>query len=138
MASRDMALCVPELREKWPLIKTEFETMNPGWEIRPICTLRSTEEQQELWSRGRTKPGNVVTWVDGITKLGAHNPIPGKKPEARALDVGVFVDGKYMTQSSYYVQLKTLVPKHGLKSGWSFGDPPHIEIAKGAVIRIKP
>lgn len=138
MASRDLALCVPELQEKWPLIKAEVEAAYPGWEAKPICTLRSTEEQQELWSHGRSKPGPIVTWVDGVTKLGAHNPIPGQKPEARALDVGIFIKGEYMTQSSYYRPLQTIVPKYGLKSGWSFGDPPHIEIAKGAVIRIKP
>jgi peptidoglycan L-alanyl-D-glutamate endopeptidase CwlK len=137
MASRDITLCVPELQEKWPLIKRDIEAMYPGWEARPICTLRSTEEQQALWAQGRTKPGHIVTWVDGINKLGAHNPIPGKKPESRAIDVGIFVNGKYMTNSSYYRSLKTLAPKYGLKSGWSFGDPPHIEVAKGAVIRIK-
>ena len=137
MPSRDIALCVPELQEKWPLIKRDIEAMNPGWEAKPICTLRSTAEQQELFAQGRTKPGPIVTWIDGVTKIGAHNPVPGKKPESRAIDVGIFVKGEYMTRSSYYRPLQTLAPKYGLKSGWSFGDPPHVEVAKGAVIRIK-
>lgn len=137
MATRELKDCVAELREKYPLIKQEFEETYTGMEMRIVCALRSTDEQQKLFAQGRTEPGHIVTWVDGVTKIGAHNPIPGQKPESRAIDVGIFVKGEYMTQSSYYRPLQTLAPKYGLKSGWSFGDPPHIEVAKGAVIRIK-
>lgn len=111
--------------------------MHPGQEARPICTLRSAEEQHELWIQGRGKPGSIVTWIDGITKIGAHNPIPGKPPLSRAIDIGVFIDGKYMTKSVYYLPFRVLAKKYGLKSGWDFGDPPHIQVAVGAVVLVK-
>lgn len=137
MASRLLTDCVPELQEKYPAIKKDYEAKFPNTEVRIICSLRSTEEQNILWKQGRETPGNIVTWIDGITKIGAHNPIPGQVPLARALDVGVFVKGKYMINSSYYTFFKELAKKYNLKSGWDFGDPPHLEIRTGAVIRTK-
>jgi peptidoglycan L-alanyl-D-glutamate endopeptidase CwlK len=136
MASRDLKDCTTELQEKWPLIKRDIELANPTWVAKPICTLRSTDEQAELFQQGRTKPGKIVTWIDGVTKIGAHNPIPGAvEQKSRAIDVGIFVDGKYMTDNSYYKCLIDMCKKYDLKSGWDFGDPPHIEILVGAVIR---
>lgn len=137
MSSRSLTDCVSELQEKYPAIKKEYEEKFPNTEVRITCSLRSTEEQNILWKQGRETPGNIVTWIDGVTKIGAHNPIPGQIPLARALDVGVFVKGKYMTNSSYYTFFKDLSKKYNLKSGWDFGDPPHIEIKIGAVIRAK-
>ena len=133
MASRRLEDCVDELQQKWPLIKKDYESTYIDRVIKPICTLRSTEEQQALYAQGRTKPGNKVTWVDGVTKLSKHNPqpTPGGIKLSRAIDVGVFIAGKYITQASFYEPLKDLAHKYGLKSGWDFPshacDPPHIE-----------
>lgn len=140
MSSRDLALCVPELQEKWPLIKVDYEAMFPGRIANPICTLRTTDEQQKLYARGRTVKGRVVTWVNGVTRIGAHNPIPGQPPCSRAIDIGVFVAKKYMTSDEYYKPFQELAHKYGLKSGYDFPehaiDPPHLEIAEGAVIEV--
>ncbi|MGJ3236412.1 M15 family metallopeptidase [Marivirga sp.] len=43
---------------------------------------RSVEEQQELYSQGRTKPGHIITYVDGVNKKSEHN----KKP-SNAVDI---------------------------------------------------
>lgn len=34
--------------------------------------VRTLETQQEYYSRGRTKPGTIITWVDGIKSVSMH------------------------------------------------------------------
>jgi peptidoglycan L-alanyl-D-glutamate endopeptidase CwlK len=135
MASRDLALCVEELRNKVPLIIDEYHQINAPYIIKIICTLRSTQEQQELYAKGRTTPGNIVTYKDGVTSFGAHNPTP-TQPLSRAVDFGVFRGKDYITQNTYYSPLGPLAEKYGLVWGGSwetFKDTPHIE-TKDALI----
>lgn len=135
MASRDLSLCVEELRTKVPLIITEYNNQFSPYVLKVICTLRSTQEQQVLYAKGRTAPGNIVTYKDGVTSFGAHNPTP-KCPFARAVDFGVFRGRDYITQNSYYAPLGPLAEKYGLVWGGSwktFKDTPHIE-TKDALI----
>lgn len=44
------------------------------------CTVvyghRTVEEQQELYAKGRTKPGGIVTYCDGVKNLSKHNYTP--------------------------------------------------------------
>ncbi len=54
-----------------------------GIDVIVTCTYRSQEEQDELWERGRSKPGNKVTW----TKKSKHT-------ERVALDFTIVKDGK--------------------------------------------
>lgn len=49
--------------------------------------LRTTEDQQELYSRGRSAPGNIVTKVDGVDKRSRHQL-------GEAVDVYAYVNGK--------------------------------------------
>ena len=39
---------------------------------------RTLKEQSELYALGRTKPGNIVTNVDGVNKKSMHNYKPSK------------------------------------------------------------
>lgn len=50
---------------------------------------RSVERQQELYAKGRTAPGPIVTYVDGVKKKGKHNEFP-----SLAVDIYAWVDGK--------------------------------------------
>jgi len=50
---------------------------------------RSVERQQELYAKGRTKPGPKVTNIDGVTKIGKHNLKP-----SMAIDIYAFINGK--------------------------------------------
>lgn len=147
MSSRSLTDCVIELQQKVPLIILDYDTQNPGTDIRIICSLRSTAEQQLLYSRGRTAapygPRYEVTKVDGVFKFSKHNPDP-IEPKAKAVDFGVFIGGKYMTQDHYYYPLLELARKYNLISGLDFfntGQPlqacldrpgfkdlPHIEV----------
>ena len=155
MASRDLTLCVPELQEKVPLIIQGYNLLYPDRELRVICTLRSTEEQQKLYAIGRTIPpiGKKyrVTQVDGVKVFSKHNPNP-TEALSRAVDFGVFIGGKYMTRNEYYYPLLNFAREVGLISGLdfantgkpleellkskSFKDAPHVE-TKGAYYKEK-
>ncbi len=155
MASRDLALCVPELQEKVPLIIQGYNLLFPDRELRVICTLRSSEEQQKLYAIGRTiSPIGKkfqVTQVDGIKVFSKHNPNPTESL-SRAVDFGVFIGGKYMTRGEYYYPLLEFARDQRLISGLdfkdtgkpleellkskSFKDAPHIE-TKGAYYKEK-
>lgn len=155
MASRDLKLCVKELQEKIPLIIEEYNRLFPERELKIICTLRSTEEQQRLFAIGRTTPpiGKKywVTKIDGIRVFSKHNPTPTESL-SRAVDFGVFIGGKYITNITYYYPLLDLARKQNLISGLDFNnsglplerllkqktfkDAPHIEV-KGAYYKEK-
>lgn len=60
---RAYTLAVHEWRVKYPELPQPFLT----------CTFRTNEEQAELYAKGRTKPGKIVT---NIRKGGKHNVYP--------------------------------------------------------------
>lgn len=48
---------------------------------------RPIERQRELYAQGRTKPGKIVTNIDGVNKKGNHNYSP-----SRAVDIYIWHD----------------------------------------------
>jgi peptidoglycan LD-endopeptidase CwlK len=60
------------------IIKVFTEAIVHGPDFTIICGERPVREQQELFAQGRTKPGSIVTNVDGITKLSKHNKSPSE------------------------------------------------------------
>ena len=92
------------------------------------ATHRSVAEQQALYAQGRTKPGAIVTQVDGVTQKSNHNYLP-----SRAIDFAIvnretgaitWADAEYKVAGPYFVS-------QGLVWGgnWvSFKDYPHVEL----------
>ena len=123
MASRDLNDAVPELQVKVPLIIADYVAQFPDRDLRVICTLRTTTEQQQLYARGRSFPpygrDYQVTDVDGVTKFSKHNPDP-VEPKSKAVDFGVFIVKKYITNETYYYPLLDLARKYNLVSGGDF------------------
>ena len=91
---------------------------------------RTAEEQNELYQQGRTKPGNIVTYMDGYNKKSYHQ-------SGNAVDIYAYKNGK----ASWEVADLTLVARHlqdvaknnGIDLHWggdwtSFKDYPHLEI----------
>lgn len=135
--SRDIEHCHPELIKRYMDLKTEFEAKT-GQQLFETCTWRSKERQAELYEQGRTKPGKIVTKLDGFTRRSRHNVYP-----AEAVDVCVDSDpgpGKHAVwDPSAYEPLGALAIKHGLVWGgdWDrdglsadekFVDYPHLEL----------
>lgn len=61
----------PKIRDEVAELIGKIEVSNPSFTIRIVQSLRTIEEQNELWAQGRTKPGNVVTKAKG--GLSYHN-----------------------------------------------------------------
>ena len=68
---------------------------------------RSVERQKELYAQGRTSPGQVVTWVDGVTKLSKHNQNP-----SMAVDIFPWIQGKIKWDNEHLSYLAGLI--HGV------------------------
>jgi len=92
-----------------------------GIEILVTSTLRTFEEQAELFATDRTKPGEKVT-----------NAEPGKSWHnfGLAFDVVPLVNGKAVWDSPFWNRIGELGEKAGLVWGGdiqSFKDKPHFE-----------
>lgn len=64
---------------------------------------RSVEEQQRLYAIGRTEPGHIVTYLDGVNKKSKHNEDP-----SQAVDVYAYVNGKAVWTERYLCYLAGL------------------------------
>jgi hypothetical protein len=122
--SRKIEDADPILQEKILLIIEDYPSYYPEAELRILCTLRSIETQKLHYAVGRTIPPigkkYQITQIDGVNKFGEHNPIPGKFDKSRAVDFGVFINGKYITAEKYYYPLLDLARKYDLISGIDF------------------
>jgi peptidoglycan L-alanyl-D-glutamate endopeptidase CwlK len=92
-----------------------------GIEILVTSTLRTFEEQADLFAIGRTKPGNKVT-----------NAKPGESWHnfGLAFDVVSLVNGKAVWNSPFWSRIAELGKQAGLVWGGdfkSFKDKPHFE-----------
>lgn len=93
---------------------------------------RPVSRQLELYSKGRTKPGDIVTYVDGIKKKSKHNFEP-----SLAFDVFAWIDGRVSWEPDYYRKIseamKDAADTFDLPLTWggdweSFKDYPHFEL----------
>ena len=114
------------LEDLHPLIAEKAEQLieaaqAEGIEILVTSTLRSFEEQAELFAIGRTKPGEKVT-----------NAEPGESWHnfGLAFDVVPLVNGKAIFDSPFWNRIGELGKQVGLVWGGdfhSFKDKPHFE-----------
>lgn len=96
------------------------------------CGYRSPEKQAELYAQGRTKPGKIVTYVNGTTSKSKHNYKP-----ARAFDVYAWVNGKVTWEVDYYHKIaeavKLAADTFNIQVQWggdwgNFKDYPHFQL----------
>lgn len=93
-----------------------------GIVIKAISGLRSYDEQNSLYSQGRTTDGNIVTKAKG--GYSNHN-------FGLAFDIGLFEDGKYIDDSPVYKTVSVCGKEFGLTWGgdWvGIEDEPHYEL----------
>ncbi len=128
MASHSLEDADPRLAQAFTWAKGEYEIDHPGTHLIITCTYRSPEEQWELYQQGRTKPGSVITQLDGRTKRSNHNCHP-----SRAIDFAVVVGGKITWSDTDYLNVGPYMERHGLVWGgrWkTLKDYPHVELPK--------
>jgi len=132
--SRSIEDCHPYLQVRWPEVQSMLrKKTGVDWFI--TCTWRSVKAQQRLYAQGRTTPGPIVTWVDGVSKMSRHNVYP-----AQAIDVCADTDPDVMkVKVSYdwrlYVPLIAISSLNELESGgaWKKKDWAHCQIPAGVL-----
>jgi peptidoglycan L-alanyl-D-glutamate endopeptidase CwlK len=63
--------------------------------IPPDGGLRTAYRQNQLYAKGRTEAGQIITWVDGMKKRSRHQ-------DGDAFDIYAFVDGKASWDPKHY------------------------------------
>lgn len=130
MASTKLSDAHPRLAEAFATGKALYEHDHPGQTIITTCTYRSAEEQQALYEKGRTKPGQIVTQINGADKLSKHNVHP-----SHALDFAIIIGGKLTWDEAEYNEAGPYFEAEGLVWGgnWkTFRDRPHLELSEVA------
>lgn len=98
--------------------------------------VRTQERQQELYAQGRTKPGPIVTKVDGIIKKSNHQP--KSDGFGHAVDLYPYVNGSVRVNDVENLKkiaehIKKVAKENNINVTWggdwtSFKDYPHFEI----------
>lgn len=120
--SRDITLLHPDLQKIIP----EFleECKKQGLIVKTTDTFRTKKEQNDLYEQGRTKPGNIVTWVKYPNSI--HN-------WGLAFDI-CRNDGKppYDDSDGFFTKVGEIGKKFELFWGgdWTPQDKPHFELRK--------
>lgn len=120
---RDITLCHPKLQTLSAQLMKECESR--GLKIRIGETLRTKEEQDELYAQGRTKPGQIVTNAKGSSYSSYHQ-------WGTAFDF-FRNDGKgaYYDSDEFFAKVGKIGVSLGLEWGgnWkSIVDKPHFQL----------
>ena len=97
------------------LVKVMTEAIkNSPVDFTIVCGLRTTKEQQELYDKGRTKPGPKVTNADGIKNLSNHqDEADGKKDGyGSAVDLYPYFDGQVQINHKDTIPKLKIIGKH--------------------------
>jgi peptidoglycan L-alanyl-D-glutamate endopeptidase CwlK len=96
-----------------------------GITVKLISGLRTYNEQNALYAKGRTTPGKKVT--NAPAGYSNHN-------FGIAFDIGIWKEGQYLDDSPLYRQVAPLAKTLGFEWGgdWkSFADEPHYQFRPG-------
>ena len=121
--SRDITLLHPEVQAIIP--KFLEECKKQGLIVKTTDTVRTKQEQDDLYAQGRTKPGKIVTWVK--YPYSNHN-------WGMAFDI-CRNDGKgaYNDSDGWFAKVGQIGKKFGLTWGGEWKgtpDKPHFELTK--------
>lgn len=134
MASRMLVDLHPILRPKAVTFKAQAAIM--GVDILIYCTWRSSAEQDELFKQGRSREGQIVTWVKGGASK--HNFMLGDKPASLAFDCVPLIFNRPQWQIcaaslKMWATLEKVADDVGLEWGGHFKngrvDRPHFQIS---------
>ncbi len=126
MPSRDINDCCELLQVVWiQAAKIYGEKYADMPQPFLTCTYRTNEEQKELYAKGRTMPGKIVTYIE---QNGKHNKFP-----ALAFDVAFKKQGALDWSPIHFRRLAKIISDISDSVEWGgnwrrFKDLPHFEI----------
>ncbi len=116
---KDISALLPAAQEACKLFLDLCE--KAGLKVKITETYRSQERQNELYAKGRTTPGQIVTW----TKNSRHT-------SRRAWDICQNIRGReYDTSTGFFDKCGEIAASLGITWGgtWSTPDRPHFEVS---------
>lgn len=118
--SRDPKTLCPELQEKYSEFSRRMDAESLPFIL--TCAARTQAEHDELWARGRSKPGPKVTWTRRSRHIGG-----------RAFDIAMLKDGKADWDYRSYLRPGAIGEEIGLEWGgsWDKKDYPHFQLKDG-------
>lgn len=96
-----------------------------------VMGVRTVAQQQALYAQGRTAPGSIVTYKDGVTHKSNHQPRADGL--GGAVDLA-FIGGDPFNAKHPWGTYGDLVEAAGLVWGgrWKMADRPHAELPANA------
>ena len=117
---------------------------NSPYDFRITSGARTTEEQKALFALGRTKPGKIVTYTNGVTSKSNHQiKSDGYGHAVDIFPCGVIENGvyrKFTSEEGYDEKKLKLIANHILEvaksknvniewgGNWKMKDTPHFEL----------
>lgn len=132
MPSRSLDDACSILRELIPVIQDKYRSRyGQVMVLRVGEVLRTQDEQQAKYAQGRTAPGKIVTYADGIKNRSSHQAqLLHGETCSHAVDLDVLTPdwSRYITDEKAYLPLIGLCVAVGLQSGgeWQRPDLPHV------------
>lgn len=126
MTSRDIGFCDVRLQNAYNSSIEEWSKLYPDFTPFLTCTYRSNSDQNDLYARGRSKKGQIVTNAKGGES--PHNFLP-----AQAFDVGFKnKDGSLSWSLSLFKSFSEIMLRHDPTLVWggnwnTIKDFPHFE-----------
>jgi peptidoglycan L-alanyl-D-glutamate endopeptidase CwlK len=117
MASRKITDMIPEMQELFAMFAERMA--DAGIDFVVTCTLRTQEDQDALYAKGRTVPGQIVTWTRS-----------SKHCQGKAFDIAVMSKGKITWDPALYQEPGKIGMEVGLQWGGAWlknRDLPHFE-----------
>lgn len=114
-------------------LETLFKKVVEDFDCSVISGFRTTEEQQGLYAKGRTEPGNIITYKDGVNKRSKHQ-------EGLAVDVVPYPslysdEDKLIEFGGYVLGVAKMLKEEGKINSkiewgghWKWKDRPHFQI----------
>jgi peptidoglycan L-alanyl-D-glutamate endopeptidase CwlK len=115
-----------------PDLQTLFHSVLEDWDCTVVSGLRTEDEQQELYAKGRTADGDIVTYLDGIVKKSKHQtgdavdviPYPSGYSDLATMDkFGLFVLDRAI-ELKREGKIDSVIKWGG---HWRWKDRPHFE-----------
>lgn len=131
-----LATCHPDLVRVMKRVAEKYDVL-------VVYGQRTVAEQQALYAQGRSKPGRIVTNLDGVKKKSRHNYSPSMAVDAVVKEYvrsGRWVDTAeaHAQQKQMAAYAKQVAAELGIKDfAWggdwvSFKDRPHFELTRAA------
>lgn len=110
-----------------PLLVAKVQALLDKFPLFVVMGVRTVQEQQHLYAQGRTAPGPIVTYKDGVVHRSNHQP--HQDGLGHAVDLA-WIGGDPFSPKLPWDAYGAAAEAAGLVWGgrWKMADRPHIEL----------